>query len=69
MKKKVRISVLVSGGGSNLQSLIDAYKDSETCEIVQVISRSLRPGKRKGSRNSGIYSRQGNISRYEDENG
>ena len=38
MKKKVRISVLVSGGGSNLQSLIDTYKDSETCEIVQVIS-------------------------------
>ena len=38
MKKKVRISVLVSGGGSNLQSLIDMYKDSETCEIIQVIS-------------------------------
>ena len=38
MKKKVRISVLVSGGGSNLKSLIDMYKDSETCEIVQVIS-------------------------------
>lgn len=41
-KETVRISVLVSGGGSNLQSLIDAAEAGNlaNAEIVQVISSS-----------------------------
>jgi len=37
---KTRIAVLVSGGGTNLQALIDAQKSGELChgEIVAVIS-------------------------------
>ncbi len=37
---KIKISVLVSGGGSNLQSLIDRIQDGylERAEIIQVIS-------------------------------
>ena len=39
-KKVIRISVLVSGNGSNLQALIDAIEDGsiENAKIVQVIS-------------------------------
>ena len=38
--KKVRITVLVSGGGSNLQSIIDHIEkgDLNSAEVVQVIS-------------------------------
>lgn len=41
-KETVRISVLVSGGGSNLQSLIDAQEAGNlaNAQIVQVISSS-----------------------------
>ena len=40
MKQKVRISVLVSGGGTNLQALIDSIKSGSLpeAEIVRVIS-------------------------------
>ena len=40
MSKKVKISVLVSGGGTNLQSLIDNIKNGslQNAEIVRVIS-------------------------------
>ena len=40
MKRRVRISVLVSGGGTNLQALIDRIGDGSLpeAEIVQVIS-------------------------------
>ena len=40
MKEKVKISVLVSGRGSNLQVLIDAVSNGELAgaEIVRVIS-------------------------------
>jgi phosphoribosylglycinamide formyltransferase-1 len=40
MKPKVKISVLVSGGGTNLQSLIDNIENGslQNAEIVQVIS-------------------------------
>jgi phosphoribosylglycinamide formyltransferase-1 len=40
LKQKFRISVLVSGGGTNLQSLIDSIKNGSLpeAEIVQVIS-------------------------------
>ncbi len=43
-KAKVRVAVLVSGGGTNLQALIDAQKSNELdgCEIVCVISS--KPG-------------------------
>ena len=39
-KKVIRISVLVSGNGSNLQALIDAIEEGsiENAKIVQVIS-------------------------------
>jgi phosphoribosylglycinamide formyltransferase-1 len=40
MKEKMRISVLVSGGGTNLQALIDSSERGhlESAEIVRVIS-------------------------------
>ena len=40
MKQKVKISVLVSGGGTNLQALIDSIENGSlpNAEIVQVIS-------------------------------
>ena len=43
-KAKVRVAVLVSGGGTNLQALIDAQKSNglDGCEIVCVISS--KPG-------------------------
>lgn len=43
-KEKVRITVLVSGGGSNLQSVMDQIADGylDKAEIVQVISS--KPG-------------------------
>jgi formyltetrahydrofolate-dependent phosphoribosylglycinamide formyltransferase len=34
----VRIAVLVSGGGTNLQALLDALRDSKTARVAQVIS-------------------------------
>lgn len=42
MKAKIRISVLVSGGGTNLQSLIDNINNGSLpqAEIVQVVSSS-----------------------------
>ncbi|MBQ3931515.1 MAG: phosphoribosylglycinamide formyltransferase, partial [Firmicutes bacterium] len=40
MKTKARIAVLVSGGGTNLQALIDAQKSGiiKSGEIVLVVS-------------------------------
>ncbi|MBQ1503641.1 MAG: phosphoribosylglycinamide formyltransferase, partial [Clostridia bacterium] len=42
LRDKVRIAVLVSGGGTNLQALIDAQKSGiiKSGEIVAVISSS-----------------------------
>lgn len=42
MNRKLRISVLVSGGGTNLQAIIDGIETGEIkdAEIVQVISSS-----------------------------
>ena len=38
IEKPVRVAVLVSGGGTNLQSLLDALHDSTLARIARVIS-------------------------------
>lgn len=55
MKKETRISVLISGGGTNLQSIIDAMEagDLLNAKIVQIISSKadaygLERGKKHG---------------------
>jgi formyltetrahydrofolate-dependent phosphoribosylglycinamide formyltransferase len=40
----VRIAVLVSGGGTNLQALLDALRDSKTARVAQVISSRAAAG-------------------------
>ena len=40
----VRIAVLVSGGGTNLQALLDALQDSTTARVTRVISSRAAAG-------------------------
>jgi formyltetrahydrofolate-dependent phosphoribosylglycinamide formyltransferase len=40
----VRIAVLVSGGGTNLQALLDALRHSKTARVAQVISSRAAAG-------------------------
>ncbi len=40
----VRIAVLVSGGGTNLQALLDALQHSKTARVTQVISSRAAAG-------------------------
>lgn len=54
--KKARIAVLVSGGGTNLQALIDAQKAGEISsgEILLVISNNLNAYALTRAKNAGI---------------
>ncbi len=56
MLSKTRIAVLVSGGGTNLQALIDAQKrgDIKSGEIVLVIANSSRAYALERAKNAGI---------------
>lgn len=58
MKNKTRIAVLVSGGGTNLQALIDAQKKGiiESGEIALVISNNKNAYALTRAENSGIKS-------------
>ena len=55
---KARIAVLVSGGGTNLQALIDAEKSGElkSGEIVLVVSNVKSAYAMERARNAGIES-------------
>ena len=54
MNKKVRIAVLVSGGGTNLQALIDAQADGKLSsgEIKLVIASNNEAYALKRAKNS-----------------
>lgn len=56
--KKTRIAVLVSGGGTNLQALIDAQRRGEipSGEIVLVVSNSSSAYALERAKNAGIRS-------------
>ena len=55
-KDKINISVLVSGGGSNLQSLIDRIEDGylDKAKIVQIISSNPKAYALERAEKSGI---------------
>lgn len=53
-----RVSVLISGGGSNLQALLDATQaDDYPAEIVQVISNRASAGGLQRAKNAGVPTR------------
>lgn len=56
LNKKVKIAVLVSGGGTNLQALIDAQKKGiiSSGEIVLVVSNKEEAYALKRAKNNGI---------------
>lgn len=55
MNAPAKIAVFISGGGSNLQSLIDASKNGKLSgEIVLVVSSKLKAYGLERARNSGI---------------
>ena len=56
MSEKTRIAVLVSGGGTNLQALIDAEKSGiiKSGEIVLVISNKKDAYALERAKNNGI---------------
>ncbi|MBE6038592.1 MAG: phosphoribosylglycinamide formyltransferase [Anaerofustis stercorihominis] len=61
-----RVVVLVSGGGTNLQSLIDkVHKNS--CEIVAVFSDNPKAYGLERAKNAGIYSEAISYRSFEDE--
>lgn len=57
MDKKVKIAVLVSGGGTNLQALIDAQETGiiRSGEIVAIISSKAGAYALERAKNAGIY--------------
>lgn len=50
----VRVTVLVSGGGTNLQSLLDALHDSPIARIARVISNRPDAGALERARKAGV---------------
>jgi formyltetrahydrofolate-dependent phosphoribosylglycinamide formyltransferase len=52
----VPVAVLVSGGGSNLQSLLDALRESRLARIVQVVSSRAGAGALERARRAGVPS-------------
>ncbi len=54
----LKIAVMVSGGGTNLQAILDAIKDKKitNAEVVQVISSSEKAYALKRAENAGISS-------------
>jgi len=52
--KPVRVAVLVSGGGTNLQTLLDQLHDSSIARVVRVISNRPDAGALQRARRAGI---------------
>ena len=52
----VPVAVLVSGGGSNLQSLLDALRESPLARIVRVVSSRAGAGALERARRAGVPS-------------
>ena len=50
----VRVAVLVSGGGTNLQALLDALHDSPIARIARVISNRPAAGALERARRAGV---------------
>ena len=50
----VPVAVLVSGGGTNLQSLIDAFRGSPLARIVRVVSSQAGAGAVERARRAGV---------------
>ena len=69
-KEKVRIAVFVSGGGTNLQALLDAQKagDIRSGEIVLVISSSPDAYALERAKKAGVESVTVSRRAYPDQN-
>jgi len=52
--KPVRVAVLVSGGGTNLQALLDQLHDSPIARVARVISNRADAGALQRARRAGI---------------
>jgi len=52
----VRVAVLVSGGGTNLQALLDALQHSPVARVVRVISNRPGAGALERARRAGVAS-------------
>jgi phosphoribosylglycinamide formyltransferase 1 len=50
----VRVAVLVSGGGTNLQTLLDALHDSPLARVARVISNKADAGALTRARSAGV---------------
>ena len=53
-QQPVRVAVLVSGGGTNLQALLDAFHDSPAVRITRVISNRPGAGALERARRAGV---------------
>ncbi|MCJ1455422.1 hypothetical protein MMC28_005777 [Mycoblastus sanguinarius] len=64
--KHVKILVLISGGGTNLQALIDAIKEGKlaNCEIERVISNKRRAAGLERAKKAGITTDYHNLVPY-----
>ncbi len=66
MAKKAKLAVFISGGGSNLQSLIDASKAGKlSAEVVLVVSRKANAYGLERAKNEGIDTFVYNPKNYE----
>jgi len=52
--RPVRVAVLVSGGGTNLQTLLDALADSDVVRIDRVVSSHATAGALERARRAGV---------------
>jgi len=52
--RPVRVAVLVSGGGTNLQTLLDALADSEDARVARVVSSHAAAGALERARRAGV---------------
>jgi phosphoribosylglycinamide formyltransferase-1 len=52
--RPVRVAVLVSGGGTNLQTLLDALADSEVARVDRVVSSHATAGALERARRAGV---------------
>jgi len=50
----VRVAVLVSGGGTNLQALLDALRDSHIARVARVIANRPDAGALERARSAGV---------------
>lgn len=55
-RRPVRVAVLVSGGGTNLQSLLDALHDSPLARVARVIASRPDAGALERARRAGVPS-------------